>query len=386
MSCTRDSDDQALDVFASDVSSRNSDIGFQPSGIQAVELLYNAAVFDLHIHNIPGPFEFEESAAKRKCIGAGAQFEVFGAKALVDPSFPPFDAPNSSMVAYGPARSPPPTSETRLVAIKRAKIFELQDVSGSRVSLKTRSSSHFEFDHIHLLKTEVEVLTRHQHPNLVKLLAWGYESQVGQSANLKFQSLVLVIEHAMGSAMDVLQFTDLPWSTRKHLCGGVVAGIKKLHSCSIVHGDVKPENVLIFETTTVECGLIAKIADFNSSWSGAASSTVPLGTLGWAAPEIHHYDSKTPDLREKLISADVWSLGLTVGSILIAKGCCFTQMEADQYASEVLSKLSNSGLSSYEYERIKAPLTSMLQADASLRPRRLDALRLALQVSETELR
>ena len=38
----------------------------------------------------------------------------------------------------------------------------------------------------------------------------------------------------------------ITWSQRKKLCLDVAAGLSMLHDCGMFHGDLKPENVLIF--------------------------------------------------------------------------------------------------------------------------------------------
>lgn len=375
--------DQALNSFMSELSRRNSDIEFQPSGLEDAALVYNAVVMDLFNANVPGPLNIRHDAAGRRYLGSGAQFEVFGLKAHVDPEFPPFDGPHPGMVAQDASSPLKALPESRLVAIKRAKIIESQDAYGSCVSLKTRTDSQVGLDHLNLLLTEIRMLCGRLHPNVVKLLAWGFESQVEHEADLTSRSLILVMEHAIGSAGDLLRSIDFPWAMKQHLCAGVVAGIKALHSDSTVHGDIKPDNVLVFGTTVTEFGLLAKIADFNCSWYGS-NSRVPRGTFGWTAPEISSYHEKSSGLHEKLVSADMWSLGLTIWSILLERGRPIPQMEPDQYAPKFSSKLSEIGLPHYEFQRLKGALIQTMEVEASKRPKYLEALRLALQVLEVQ--
>lgn len=64
-----------------------------------------------------------------------------------------------------------------------------------------------------------------------------------------------------------------------------IAGVKFLHERNIVHGDLKPTNILL------DRGDVVKISDFGISYeipSGATSVTVEtviMGSRGWMAPE-----------------------------------------------------------------------------------------------------
>jgi serine/threonine protein kinase len=90
------------------------------------------------------------------------------------------------------------------------------------------------------------------------------------------------------------------------LCIDIASGMSTLHDKGVVHGDIKPENVLIFKRASGSC--FAKICDFGSSILVAtAGSTCEVlgGTKIWQAPEIQ--EASGP---EALRKADVYSLGL----------------------------------------------------------------------------
>jgi len=93
------------------------------------------------------------------------------------------------------------------------------------------------------------------------------------------QSLTIFLEYADFGNLAEFQSThgEITWSQKKKLCLDVAAGLSMLHDCAIFHGDLKPENVLIFcgptpawddEWDGDEDGFCAKLCDFGSSHFG----------------------------------------------------------------------------------------------------------------------
>jgi len=106
-------------------------------------------------------------------------------------------------------------------------------------------------------------------PNIVRLIAWGFDinPELGNNpgwipGHIKPLSFV---EHADCTLTKfVVEGTTVIWSGRdnfvleqvvQHLLLDVVQGLQALHKCEIIHGDIKPDNVLIFPAGYSELAL-----------------------------------------------------------------------------------------------------------------------------------
>ncbi|KAF5639668.1 death-associated kinase 1 [Fusarium sp. NRRL 52700] len=144
-----------------------------------------------------------------------------------------------------------------------------------------------------------------QHPNLVNFLglAWG-----ANPFNSSQKLPVLMVEFAeYGSLSQLQQREYLDIETRRKLCLDVCKGLHMLHSCGIVHGDIKAENVLIF--ADAEHNYRAKVSDFGYSQviNTERSSLLLGGTRPWKAPEAKKV-VKVSDAKY----TDIYSLSLFI--------------------------------------------------------------------------
>ncbi|XP_021829031.1 probable leucine-rich repeat receptor-like protein kinase At5g49770 [Prunus avium] len=157
-------------------------------------------------------------------------------------------------------------------------------------------------------KTEVELLSRVHHKNVVGLLGFCFE-QGEQMLVYEFMPNGTLRESLSGRSG-----IHLDWKRRLHITLGSARGLAYLHELAnppIIHRDVKSTNILLDEHLT------AKVADFGLSKLVADSgkghvSTQVKGTLGYLDPEYY----MTQQLTEK---SDVYSFGVVMLELITAR-------------------------------------------------------------------
>ena len=83
----------------------------------------------------------------------------------------------------------------------------------------------------------------------------------------------------MGSLKSLLakKRTAINREVKMKISDDIAAGLHSMHSCDIVHNDVKCSNILVFSLPS-EQNIVAKISDFGSSV--LLASVVKLSELG----------------------------------------------------------------------------------------------------------
>ncbi|KAK6119067.1 hypothetical protein DH2020_047185 [Rehmannia glutinosa] len=157
-------------------------------------------------------------------------------------------------------------------------------------------------------KTEIELLSRIHHKNVVSLVGFCYEQ--GEQ--------MLVYEYiSKGTLRDCLSGKSgfwLDWNKRLKIALDAARGLSYLHELAdppIIHRDVKSTNILLDEK------LNAKVADFGLSKllgdTGKGYITTQVkGTLGYMDPEYY----MTQQLTEK---SDVYSFGVVLLELMSAR-------------------------------------------------------------------
>uniref|UniRef100_A0ACD5XJC5 Uncharacterized protein n=1 Tax=Avena sativa TaxID=4498 RepID=A0ACD5XJC5_AVESA len=158
--------------------------------------------------------------------------------------------------------------------------------------------------------TEVMVLNRLDHPNLVKLV--GYCAEWAQK--------LLVYEYMPLGSLETHLF-DLPpdkkpldWNTRMKILAGAAQGLQHLHVNTdppIINRDVKCSNILLGE------GYHPKLSDFGLAKLGPTGddthvSTRVMGTPGYCAPE--YLESGQLTLR-----SDIYSFGVVILEVITGR-------------------------------------------------------------------
>ncbi|KAF7718280.1 Uncharacterized protein PECH_002882 [Penicillium ucsense] len=209
-------------------------------------------------------------------------------------------------------------------------IFEGQVIKRVRVPLSSKGPDRFaaSIEYRQQLKTlELEILSLcnpllRSHPNITSLLAWGFDFP---STDLAVP--VLFMEAAILPLDDFLKAEPRPFEVRYQFALDIANGLEALHHLRIVHGDVKPENVLVFASRTEKVPFCAKLSDFGvcldlEASDGRATAADYRGTDAWRAPELNNdtvgqFGHFSPEL---LFKFDAYSFGLVLLSLFTSQG------------------------------------------------------------------
>ena len=142
---------------------------------------------------------------------------------------------------------------------------------------------------------EVTILKKFQHPNLVKYHIFEYDvTSIYIALELCEGTLIDFVANLSGYTLDEQTVVDFECKSKKFLLYGIVQGLDELHTLNIVHGDLKPQNILFKKIYPNEYGMRFKavISDFGLSLQiepGRRSKTVAdgkIGTQGWRSKEL----------------------------------------------------------------------------------------------------
>ncbi|KAM5469352.1 hypothetical protein MferCBS49748_003023 [Microsporum ferrugineum] len=169
---------------------------------------------------------------------------------------------------------------------------------------------------------EIRILSHaplYWHPNIITILGIGWHFEQS-GTNLTAQPRV-VLELAQNTLEEYLKDNvDLPFQIRREIGLGISNGLAALHGCSIIHGDIKPANILMVLDYTAEDALqtqkvyIPKIADFSHSFrDDGLPRRMSRSTHGFMAPEV-----QKGSVVDNCKATDVYSLGVTLWQLLIS--------------------------------------------------------------------
>jgi HAMP domain-containing protein len=179
----------------------------------------------------------------------------------------------------------------------RARDLELDEV----VALKVLNPNVFdEATNADLLRKEIKIARLITHPNVVRM------HDLGEAGGTRF----LTMEFVSGATLRVLlgQRQSLELGPGLQIAKQVCRGLAAVHAAGIIHGDLKPENIMVMPS-----GLV-KLMDFGVARGARvrrANSGFAVGTPAYMSPE--HARGAELDERSDLYSAGVVMFEMFLG-------------------------------------------------------------------------
>ncbi|RYP36004.1 hypothetical protein DL767_003571 [Monosporascus sp. MG133] len=194
------------------------------------------------------------------------------------------------------------------VVIKRPRDIKLEKSSSGLVSFITELRIRFH-------------PTLRTHPHIARLrgVGWGFEDE-----DATIPQPILLEEFAPQGALDSFwknwNFVRMTFKSKLEFCRDLADGLHALHTCGVVHGDVKPANILVFPRPGSRDSFAVKLTDFgHSAIESDSQGMLPAFTPQWCAPEATREDDSLamgfPDMK----ATDVYSYGLVLLSIMIGR-------------------------------------------------------------------
>ncbi|XP_043702611.1 L-type lectin-domain containing receptor kinase IX.1-like [Telopea speciosissima] len=176
-----------------------------------------------------------------------------------------------------------------------------KDVAVKKVSKKSKQG-------IKEFASEVKIISRLRHRNLVQLVGWCHQKE----------ELLLVYEFMPNGSLDSHLFRAkslLTWEVRNKIVLGLASALLYLHEewdqC-VVHRDIKSSNIMLDSNFNAKLGDfgLARLIDHEKT----SRTTVWAGTLGYMAPE-------TATTWKASKESDVYSFGIVALEIACGRRC-----------------------------------------------------------------
>lgn len=119
----------------------------------------------------------------------------------------------------------------------------------------------------------------------------------------------LIFELANGDIRKTVDFSNgLSYIWRLKSLHDIATGLKQLHTINVSHQDLKPSNILVFDSTSKICDLGRSVcSDINGPYNGLAFT----GDHNYSPPEIW-YRFYEPDWKKRSYAIDCYMLGSLV--------------------------------------------------------------------------
>jgi serine/threonine protein kinase len=200
---------------------------------------------------------------------------------------------------------------------RRASKPEPEDGLPDRAALKflpTGTLTQRQLSHLmEMTRREVQAYERLVHPRLIRLFE-TFTVDDPESPHLD-GAVVLVMELAADSLGNVLsRHAGQPINDAPRIIAEICEGLAHMHASGWVHGDLKPNNVLIMADGSV------RLADFGlaTELEGTHGYLPPAGSSDYMPPERWNEPLSEHGMAIRT-TADIWALGVTTYQLLTGR-------------------------------------------------------------------
>ncbi|KAF9769894.1 hypothetical protein IL306_012611 [Fusarium sp. DS 682] len=210
-------------------------------------------------------------------------------------------------------------SKNKTVAVKRVNL----GIALGQSQIEAHSQEYS--DLLKSLLRELRVMNHpwcRAHPNFVDLLGVSWDVITSDEGISSYRPAMIVelADPTTPQLRDLITSSQYPLSLEAQmlmldLLTDVAEGVTMLHAMKIVHGDLKPDNILLFQTKD---RLTAKLSDFGFCSPFTDTEFKIGGTLYWNAPECMPNAPEQLHIFRNTITRDLYSFGLIMSYSLFA--------------------------------------------------------------------
>ncbi|XP_033968275.1 serine/threonine-protein kinase B-raf isoform X2 [Pseudochaenichthys georgianus] len=152
-------------------------------------------------------------------------------------------------------------------------------------------------------KNEVGVLRKTRHVNILLFMGYTTKPQLAIVAQWCEGSSLYHHLHIIETKFEMIKLIDIARQTAQ--------GMDYLHAKSIIHRDLKSNNIFLHEDLTVKIGDFG-LATVKSRWSGSHQFEQLSGSILWMAPEVIRLQDKNP----YSFQSDVYAFGVVLYELM----------------------------------------------------------------------
>ncbi|XP_052085966.1 serine/threonine-protein kinase B-raf-like isoform X1 [Mytilus californianus] len=152
-------------------------------------------------------------------------------------------------------------------------------------------------------KNEVAVLRKTRHTNVLLFMGWTSKPWLAIITQWCEGSSLYKHLHVQEHKFEMITLMEISRQTAQ--------GMDYLHAKSIIHRDLKSNNIFLTDILTVKIGDFG-LATVKTRWSGSHQFQQPTGSILWMAPEVIRMQEDNPYTNQ----SDVYSFGIVLYELM----------------------------------------------------------------------